>query len=159
MNYAHYWKEIGWESIRSRALVDEDWSLDYSAAYPYLCMPVLVDADRQNEPLKVREIEFTIVSHDQRWTTEPTKGTYETSSWFEVTILRPKEAYSCGRESLFQRTTGGLREIDARRNTANSITAASRIMFPDDSFGLVRRPSSITEPQRLHCTDMKEVKL
>jgi hypothetical protein len=122
-------------------------------------MPVLVDANRQNEPLKIREIEFTIVSHDQGWTTEPTKGTYETSSWFEVSILRPKEAYSRGRESLFQRTTGGLREIDARRNTANSITAASRIMFPDDSFGLVRRPSSIMEPQRLHCTDMKGVKL
>jgi hypothetical protein len=32
LDYAHYWKEIRWGSIRSLALVDEDWSLDYSAA-------------------------------------------------------------------------------------------------------------------------------
>lgn len=152
LDYAHYWKEVRRESTVPSVLVDEDWSLEYSAAYPYLCVPVPVDADRQNKPLKIREIAFTIVSHDQGWTTEPTKGTYATSSWFEVSILRSKEARFRARGSLSQR------RLNARRETADSITAASRIIFPDDSFGLVRRPSSVMEPQRLHCTEMMQVK-
>jgi hypothetical protein len=151
LDYAHYWRAIRKESISPLVLVDEDWSLDYSAAYPYFCVPVPVDADRQNVPLKIREIAFTIVSHDQGWTTESTKGTYETSSWFEVSILRSNEARPRLREPF-------LRRLNARRETAESITAASRIMFADDSFGLLRRPSSVMEPQRLHCTEMMEVK-
>lgn len=158
LDYARYWTERKWESTRTFVLVDEDWSLDYSAAYPYLCMPIMVDADRQNEPLKIREITFTIVSHDQGWTTEPTKGTYETSSWFEVSILRPNEAHYQMPGNLFQRMTRRLRQIDTRRETADSVTAASHAMFPDGGLRLVQRPSSVMEPQRLHCTKMTVVK-
>ncbi|KAF3042242.1 hypothetical protein E8E12_010109 [Didymella heteroderae] len=158
LDHARYWAEYKMESTRPFVLVDEDWVLDYSAAYPYLCVPVLVDVNRQDEPLKIREIAFTVVSHDQGWTTEPTKGTYETSSWFEVSIIRPRQAHSGVQETRFQPMARRLRDMVTRRETADSIIAASRIMLPDGSFDLVRRPSSLMEPQRLHCTEMMEVK-
>lgn len=37
---------------------------------------------------KIRSIEFQIESHDQGWTSERTHGTFSTSSWLEVSILR-----------------------------------------------------------------------
>lgn len=39
--------------------------------------------------LKVKQIEFNFTSKDQGWTTENTEGTYNTSSWLEVSIFRP----------------------------------------------------------------------
>jgi hypothetical protein len=39
--------------------------------------------------VKVKEIEFVITSRDQGWTSERTDGTFNTSSWLEVSILRP----------------------------------------------------------------------
>ena len=157
LDYAHYWKEGEFRSTTPFVFVDEHWSLDYSATYPYLCMPLIMDDDRQDEPLNIREITFDIVSHDQEWTTEPTKETYETSSWFEVSIFRSKEVGSRVRASPYIRTTRLFEGIDARKETAENITAASRIMFPDNSFELLRRPSSTMEPKRLHCTEVAEV--
>jgi len=43
---------------------------------------------RQSD-IKVKEIEFIISSRDQGWTSEGTDGTFNTSSWLEVSILRP----------------------------------------------------------------------
>lgn len=154
LDYARYWIEAESESTEHLILVDEIWSLDYSAAYPYLYVPVY---HWQEENLKIREIAFTIVSHDQGWTSEHTQGTYETSSWFEVSILRPNEAYSL-LQHREQRTIRMLRELGIRRETADSITAACNIMHPDGSVDLLRRPASIMEPQRLHCTEMMEAK-
>ena len=39
--------------------------------------------------LKVKEIKFNFTSKDQGWTSENTRGTYNTSSWLEVSIFRP----------------------------------------------------------------------
>jgi hypothetical protein len=39
--------------------------------------------------IKVKEVEFVFSSRDQGWTTEGTEGTFNTSSWLEVSILRP----------------------------------------------------------------------
>jgi hypothetical protein len=155
LDCARYWTEYKVEYTDPIILVDEHWSLDYSAAYPYLHVPVY---HGQHEPLKIREIAFTIVSHDQGWTSEQTIGSYETSSWFEASILRPKEAYSSVQEYRSQCTTRRLREMINQSETADSIAAASHIMLPDGSLDLVRRPSSVMEPQRLHCAEMMEVK-
>lgn len=38
---------------------------------------------------KVKEVHFQISSHDQGWTSVTTPGSYETTSWMEVSILRP----------------------------------------------------------------------
>lgn len=40
--------------------------------------------------LKVKEIKFDFTSKDQGWTSENTRGTYNTSSWLEVSIFRPR---------------------------------------------------------------------
>ncbi|KAH8727202.1 hypothetical protein GQ44DRAFT_770634 [Phaeosphaeriaceae sp. PMI808] len=40
------------------------------------------------ETPKIKSLEFTVVSHDQGWTSENVRGTYNTSSWLEVSILR-----------------------------------------------------------------------
>lgn len=149
LDYAHYWTERKRGFTRNFIPLAEEWSLDYSAAYPYLCMPTMLDADRQNEPLKTREITFTIVSHDEGWTTEPTKGTCETSSWFEVSIPRPNEAQNHMPGTLFQRMNCRLRQIGSRRKTADSVAAASHTMFPDGGLDLVQRPSSVVEPQKV----------
>lgn len=50
---------------------------------------MIVDAVRRNgERPKLKSIEFNIVSRDQAWTSENTHGTFNTSSWLEVSILR-----------------------------------------------------------------------
>lgn len=38
--------------------------------------------------VQVKEIDFLLDSHDQGWTSEDTVGTFNTSSWVEVSILR-----------------------------------------------------------------------
>ncbi|OAL46121.1 hypothetical protein IQ07DRAFT_518384 [Pyrenochaeta sp. DS3sAY3a] len=43
---------------------------------------------RRGEKPQVKRIEFEISSRDQGWTSENTEGTYATSSWLEVSILR-----------------------------------------------------------------------
>lgn len=40
------------------------------------------------EKVKIKAIEFDMVSRDQGWTSENTRGTFSTSSWLEVSILR-----------------------------------------------------------------------
>jgi hypothetical protein len=49
----------------------------------------IVDPIRESgETFKVKAVEFECVSRDQGWTSEPTQGTFATSSWVEVSILR-----------------------------------------------------------------------
>ncbi|KAK7192842.1 hypothetical protein DPSP01_012947 [Paraphaeosphaeria sporulosa] len=47
-----------------------------------------------NVTLKVKEIKFDIKSKDQGWTSENTTGTFNTSSWLEVSIFRPGPQFS-----------------------------------------------------------------
>jgi hypothetical protein len=44
-------------------LMDEEFSLDYSAAYPYYEMPPFPLRDADGEVPKIREVEFLVVSH------------------------------------------------------------------------------------------------
>lgn len=39
--------------------------------------------------LRVKEINFDFTSRDQGWTSENTRGSYDTSSWLETSIFRP----------------------------------------------------------------------
>lgn len=155
LDQAHYWMEVELSSEEHIVLVDGTWSLDYSAAYPYLYVPAYPWPHARH--LKIREITFTIVSHDQGWTTEDTQGTYQTSSWFEVSIVRPQEFSSAWRHRL-QPGLHRLRDMNLRGETIDGVCAASNIMHPIGTVELVRRPSSAMEPQRLHCTEMTEVK-
>ncbi|RYN32998.1 hypothetical protein AA0113_g2267 [Alternaria arborescens] len=40
------------------------------------------------ETVKIKRITFDVMSRDQGWTSEDTQGTFSTSSWLEVSILR-----------------------------------------------------------------------
>ena len=64
LDQAHYWMELEIESREHIVLMDGAWSVDYSAAYPYLYVPAYQWPHVPH--LKIREITFTVVSHDQR---------------------------------------------------------------------------------------------
>jgi hypothetical protein len=49
------------------------------------------DIRRNGETPKIKLVEFEIVSRDQAWTSENTHGTFSTSSWLEVSILRMQD--------------------------------------------------------------------
>jgi hypothetical protein len=75
LDYARYWAEVTHESVVHDVLLDEEWSADFSAASIYLWAELPEPDPRfEDEKPKIREIDFTIVSHDQGWTTEDTKG-------------------------------------------------------------------------------------
>ncbi|KAF2630267.1 hypothetical protein BU25DRAFT_387340 [Macroventuria anomochaeta] len=155
LDKAHYWMEVDTSSKEHVILVDGTWSLDYPVAYPYLYVPAYQWPHAQHR--KIREIAFTVVSHDQGWTTEDTQGTHQTSSWFEVSIIRPKGASSSRRHHL-QPGLRRLREMNVRGEIVEGVRAASDIMHSTGMVDLVRRPLSAMEPQRLHCTEMMQVK-
>jgi hypothetical protein len=160
LDEAHYWVEVETYSKEHIILVDGAWSLDYSATYPYIYVPAypwLGLPLAPKEQLKIREISFTIVSHDQGWTTEDKQGTYQTSSWFEASIVRPKGVPLSQRHRL-QPGLRRLREMNVRGQTVDGVCAASDIMHSSGMVELVRRPSSGIESQRSHCTEMIEVK-
>ncbi|KAH7137931.1 hypothetical protein B0J11DRAFT_399971, partial [Dendryphion nanum] len=50
--------------------------------------PGYIDSFRGENP-KIKEIIWDIRSRDQGWTSEGTEGTFRSSSWLEVSILRP----------------------------------------------------------------------
>jgi hypothetical protein len=50
--------------------------------------PAVTDAAACGERAKIKKIEFDVKSHDQGWTSGSTQGTFSTSSWLEVSILR-----------------------------------------------------------------------
>jgi hypothetical protein len=49
---------------------------------------IVNDVRRNGETPKIKSVQFGIVSRDQAWTSENTHGTFSTSSWLEVSILR-----------------------------------------------------------------------
>jgi hypothetical protein len=60
------------------------------------------------EKIRIKAIDFHIRSRDQGWTSEPTRGTFSTSSWLEASILRGLEDHrtrlppSCWLDSVFE---------------------------------------------------------
>lgn len=60
------------------------------------------------EKIRIKAIDFHIRSRDQGWTSEPTRGTFSTSSWLEASILcgldghRTRLPPSCLLDSVFE---------------------------------------------------------
>jgi hypothetical protein len=50
--------------------------------------PIVEEIRLGGETAKIKRIEFDVTSKDQGWTSENTEGTFSTSSWLEVSILR-----------------------------------------------------------------------
>ncbi|KAF2253729.1 hypothetical protein BU26DRAFT_516032 [Trematosphaeria pertusa] len=144
LHFARYWPETTHETSDHFVLFDEKWDVDFTAAFPYLWVPIgsSDDPDDEEQP-KVREIEFLIVSHDQGWTTEDTAGTYKTSSWFEVSHARAGPASDMPPEPM-----GPFPHVDRAREY---------LLDGAHNIELMPRSSSEMEPQRLHCREMREV--
>ncbi|KAF2637717.1 hypothetical protein P280DRAFT_520850 [Massarina eburnea CBS 473.64] len=141
LDYAKYWTVITTENIDHLSIVDEHWNQNFSAVEPYLWIPLHLGAHPDGEIPKIREIEFIIVAHDQGWTTEGTKGTYQTSSWFEVSHVRPKPG-----AVLNDIGDGGVyANIEQIRQKHENLVT----MLP--------RPSQEMEPQRKHNPHMRKL--
>lgn len=97
----------------------------------------------------------TVMVLDQGWTTEETKGTFATSSWFEVSILRPQLL----KGQLHRRgTVASLVSADRDSSSGHrNVESALLAMFPEGSQRLVPRPTSDTEYQRQHCSEMVRI--
>ncbi|KAJ6534410.1 hypothetical protein B0H19DRAFT_1383539 [Mycena capillaripes] len=67
-----------------------------NASLNYLVTSPTLDQYRHEDKtfrVKVMRVEFSILSRDQGWCTDPDiRGTYRGSSWFEAAILRPSQA-------------------------------------------------------------------
>lgn len=75
LEYARYWSEVTHENINHRELLDEHFSIRNSRSLLYLWANLPEkDPGYEDENPKIKEIEFAIVSHDQGWTTENTRG-------------------------------------------------------------------------------------
>jgi hypothetical protein len=64
LDHARYWVE--WQRGRDQfmILMDEDFSLDYSAAHPYYALPAFPERlDTDDEVTRIREVEFLVVAH------------------------------------------------------------------------------------------------
>ncbi|KAF2184669.1 hypothetical protein K469DRAFT_633387 [Zopfia rhizophila CBS 207.26] len=147
LDYARYWVPYTNEYTVGCKMADEEWSLDFSQArlYNWARLPPVDPIACEYRHL--REIEFVIVSHDQGWTTENTAGTYNTSSWFETSIIRRNDP-----EHIICSVTTFPSINDKFRN----LEEVQAYLVP---FGwtLVSRPSVDVEPQRRHCPEMMKV--
>jgi hypothetical protein len=105
--------------------------------YAALCLDAgvfenaVVSAIRQGgEMAKIKSLEFHMVSRDQGWVSGNTRGTYSTSSWLEVSILRSlKDDHS-------QSPTTHYQNVDFY-SPSDFHEAVS-----DDGWELVKRPDS-----------------
>ena len=92
LDHAQYWPVVE-ISQSGRKIVARAGMNNPSAAT--LCLganpystPVVEEAKLGGETAKIKRIDFDIMSKDQGWTSENTQGTFSTSSWLEVSILR-----------------------------------------------------------------------
>lgn len=160
LDHARYWVECVDEHEEYVAILDSEWSHDSSHARLYFHLRPFVppvSEDELDEEQKIKEIEFLVVSHDQGpgwpYISDSEGESFETSSWTEVSILRPR-SISC-------ETTPFLHRVQAPEDSSleplkNIYSATQHDLFLDN-YMLVPRPSREPEPQRLHCTAMQEI--
>lgn len=113
LNHAEYWPAHSFSTPRGKTTRVAATMLRPSAAG--LCLDIDIFDDitviralhRPGETLRLKALTFCLRSRDQGWTSEPTRGTFSTSSWLEVSILRgvhsPDAALppSCYLDSVF----------------------------------------------------------
>jgi hypothetical protein len=97
---------------------------------------------------------ITITPIDQGWTTEDTEGTYQTSSWFEVSILRPKQPNGVMGVEDDAPSSPFYPDACSYGSVHQNVQEAVQAIYPSDEMQLVPRTSLATEPQRLHCDEM-----
>ncbi|KAF2715259.1 hypothetical protein K504DRAFT_365515, partial [Pleomassaria siparia CBS 279.74] len=155
LDFARYWPEVTHEYADFNLLLDDEWSLESSAANIYLWAKLPQPVSRfENEQPNLREIESTnIVGHNQGRTTEDTKRharSYMTSSWFEASIFRNEKP----NDPLLYST---YRINDWTQREWENIELARLFYAKHRGCNMLSRPSSEMEPHRLHCEEMKKL--
>lgn len=129
LDYAEYWPKYEIEHRQTTA-ANARHGRGTAAA---LCLsvslydnPLVEGLQRNGEMPKVKSVEFEIESADQGWTSENTRGTFNTSSWLEVSILRDMDSG------------------DARGSGHNNSNLSSPLDYHNSlsTEGLVQRPAS-----------------
>lgn len=132
---AQYWPVHEFEARIPRPIVAAASGAQPAAAL--LCFeaelfdsPVIEDVRRSGEPCKIRSVEFEIASRDQGWTSENSHGSFSTSSWTEVSILRRVSGGSLQDplSSVMHRSISSPRDLQAA--------------MADCGSSLVKRPES-----------------
>jgi hypothetical protein len=90
LDYAQYWPihQVTGGGAQAAARGDRPSAATLSLSISLFDTPVVTEALASGEHAKIKRIEFTVRSRDQGWTSERTQGTFSTSSWTEVSILR-----------------------------------------------------------------------
>ncbi|KAL6707346.1 hypothetical protein ACN47E_004125 [Coniothyrium glycines] len=93
LDWANYWPYHEYQATGSRPMTAAARGGRSNAAaiiveLPIYDNPIVRSIQRAGEKPKIRALEFRVSSHDQGWTSENTRGTFATSSWTEVSILR-----------------------------------------------------------------------
>ncbi|KAG9204662.1 hypothetical protein G6514_000446 [Epicoccum nigrum] len=90
LDHAEYWPSLSFSSHTPRLIKARATHTSPSAATLCLAAPILNpdSLHTHGETPRVKAIDFHIRSRDQGWTSEPTRGTFHTSSWTEVSLLR-----------------------------------------------------------------------
>jgi hypothetical protein len=99
LDYAQYWPTRHFSTEESATVKVAATMFRSSAAA--LCLdadvfhdPVVDSLRAGGENIRIKAIEFHVRSRDQGWTSENTQGTFSTSSWLEVSILRGLDNHS-----------------------------------------------------------------
>jgi hypothetical protein len=90
LDYAEYWPihEISGGGAQAAARGNTPSAATLCLSINVFDTPAVTDALACGEHAKIKRIEFNVRSRDQGWTSERTQGTFSTSSWTEVSILR-----------------------------------------------------------------------
>jgi hypothetical protein len=93
LEYAQYWPSLTWSTPPGDLTTAAVRVPHHSQARLCIDVPVATnhvfsDMFPTETAVEIKAIEFRIKSQDQGWTSEHTHGTYITSSWLEVSILR-----------------------------------------------------------------------
>lgn len=93
LDHAQYWPAYEYETHIQNPIIAKAGVHRLSAAI--LCFEAAIfnnsivnEIHKNDETFKIKSIEFRVASRDQGWTSENTTGTFSTSSWTEVSILR-----------------------------------------------------------------------
>ncbi|CBX98218.1 hypothetical protein IAQ61_010315 [Plenodomus lingam] len=93
LDYAQYWPVYEYSSHIPREASAE--TRHFRPCVATVCYEAAIfdnviydDIRKSGERCQVKSVEFEVVSRDQGWTSQNTQGTFETTSWTEVSIMR-----------------------------------------------------------------------
>jgi hypothetical protein len=132
LEHAQYWPrhEISGGGAQAAALRNRPSAATLCLSINVFDTPAVQDALASGEHAKIRKIEFRVQSRDQGWTTERTQGTFSTSSWTEVSILRD----ASNANSRLRSPRLGNTSISCPQDYHNNVVSCG--------WSLVKRPES-----------------